>query len=203
MTMIVDERRAFEIRDVEMNEAKTKIAGIAVPYNDAADLGWFMEEHAPGSLAKSIKEAARSLPLTLFHQDHVLDSHIGVASEWKELDKGLRGVWDLDDSPTAQRAAKLATPDDNGNSVLGYFSIRFAPIRSEWTYAKDFNPDLGPNFKDRVRRLESRLLAVSLLSTPAFKNAPVEFVRSGEPQRQRKATRREVDVWRDELARLR
>lgn len=203
MTMMIDERRAFEIRDVEVNSTLTKIAGIAVPYDDPADLGWFLEDHAPGSLAKSIKEAARSLPLTLFHDDHVLDSHIGVASEWRELSHGLRGVWDLDESPTAQRAAKLAQPDENGNSVLGYFSIRFAPIRSEWTLAKDFNPDLGPDYKDRVRRLESRLVAVSLLSTPAFSKASVEFVRSGERQRERKTTRRDVDVWRDELARLR
>lgn len=203
MTTMQAERRAFEVRDVELNATKTQIAGIAVPYNDPTDLGWFLEDHAPGSLAKSIKEAARSLPLTLFHDDEALDSHIGVASEWKELDAGLRGVWKLDDSPTAQRAAKLATPDEDGNAVLGYFSIRFVPIRSEWTLAQDFNPDLGPDYKDRVRRLESRLVATSLLSTPAFAKATVEFVRSGERQMARKATRRNVDIWREELARLR
>lgn len=203
MTTMQAERRAFEVRDVELNATKTQIAGIAVPYNDPTDLGWFLEDHAPGSLAKSIKEAARSLPLTLFHDDEALDSHIGVAQEWKELDAGLRGVWKLDDSPTAQRAAKLATPDEDGNAVLGYFSIRFVPIRSEWTLAQDFNPDLGPDYKDRVRRLESRLVAVSLLSTPAFAKATVEFVRSGERQIARKATRRNVDIWREELARLR
>lgn len=203
MTTITAERRAFEVRDLEVNATMTKIAGIAVPYNTHADIGWFLEEHAPGSLAKSIGEAARSLPLTLFHADDVMESHIGVASEWRELDGGLRGVWDLDDGPAAQRAAKLATPDANGNSILGYFSIRFAPIRSEWTYAADFNPDLGPGHKDRVRRLESRLVATSLVSTPAFAGAAVEFVRSGEQALRRKATRRDVDTWREELARLR
>ena len=203
MTTMQAERRAFEVRDVEVNANRTMIAGLAVPYNDPTDLGWFLEDHAPGSMAKSIREAARSLPLTLFHADDVLDSHIGVATEWTELDAGLRGVWKLDDSPTAQRAAKLAEPDEDGNSVLGYFSVRFVPLRSEWTYAQDFNPDLGPAYKDRVRRLESRLVAVSLLSTPAFAKATVEFVRSGERQLARKATRRDVDVWRDELARLR
>lgn len=205
MSTMQAEARAFglELREVETNATRTKLSGIAVPYNAPADIGWFMETFEAGSLAKSIKEAARSLPLTLFHEDHVLDSHIGVASEWQDDKAALRGVWTLDDSPIAQRAAKLATPDDDGRAVLGYMSIRFAPIRSEWTYAQDFNPDLGPAYKDRVRRLEARLLAVSLVSTPAFKEAAVEFVRSGERQRERKSTRRDIDVWRDELARLR
>ena len=203
MTTMQAERRAFEIRDVELNDSKTMLAGLAVPYRTPADLGWFLEDHERGSFAKSIKEAARSLPLTLFHEDHVLDSHIGVASEWQDNDEGLRGVWKLDAGPIAQRAAELATPDEDGNAVLGYMSIRFAPIRSTWTYAQDFNPDLGPKYKDRVTRLESRLLAVSLVSTPAFKEAAVEFVRSGERQLERKSTRRDVDVWRAELARLR
>ena len=205
MTTMQAERRAFEfeLRDVETNQARTKLSGVAVPYNRPADIGWFMETFEPGSLSKSIREAARSLPLTLFHNDDVLDSHIGVASEWIDDQSALRGVWTLDDSPTAQRAAQLATADEDGNAVLGYMSIRFAPIRSEWTYAEDFNPDLGPAYKDRVTRLEARLLAVSLVSTPAFKEAAVEFVRSGERQLARKATRRDVDIWRAELARLR
>jgi phage head maturation protease len=203
MSTMVDERRAFQIRDVEVDTGRKQLSGIAVPYDTPADIGWFMETFVAGSLAKSIKEAARSLPLTLFHEDHVLDSHIGVAREWIDDRGALRGVWDLDDSVTARRAAQLATPDEDGNAVLGYMSIRFAPIRSEWEYAKDFNPDLGPAFKDRVRRLEARLLAVSLVSTPAFKEAAVEWVRSGERARERKATRRDVDTWREELSRLR
>lgn len=197
MTILEAERRiqTFEVRDVETNGAKTKLSGIAVPYDTPADIGWFLEDHAPGSLAKSIKEAARGLPLTLFHEDNALDSHVGVASEWIEEAGGLRGVWSLDDGPIAQRAAKLATPDENGNAVLGYMSIRFAPIRSEWTYAEDWNPDLGAGHKDRVRRLESRLLATSLVSTPAFVTARVEWVRSSERGRTREATGREVDAW--------
>jgi len=187
--------QTFEIREVETNAGKTKLSGVAVPYDTPADIGWFLEDHAPGSFAKSIKEAARGLPLTLFHDDHALDSHIGVATEWTEEAKALRGVWALDDGPIAQRAAKLATPDKDGNAVLGYMSIRFAPVRSEWTYAEDWNPDLGADHKDRVRRLESRLLATSLVSTPAFVGAKVEWVRSSERARTREATGREVDAW--------
>jgi phage head maturation protease len=205
MTIMEAEQRiqSFQIRDVETNGSKTKLSGIAIPYDTPADIGWFLEEHAAGSFAKSVKEAARSLPLTLFHEDHALDSHIGVASEWLDEKGALRGVWDLDDGPIAQRAAKLATPDENGNAVLGYMSIRFAPIRSEWTYAEDWNPDLGAAYKDRVRRLESRLLATSLVSTPAFVGATVEWVRSSERARTREATGREVDAWLDWVSEMR
>lgn len=203
MTALLAERRALEVVELEVNAAKTMLSGLAVPYNREADIGWFMEEFAPGSLAKSIKEAARSLPLTLFHDDHALDSHIGVASEWKDRDDGLRGVWKLDDGPIAQRAAELATPDEDGKAVLGYMSIRFAPIRSEWTYAPDFNPNMGPAYKDRVRRTEARLLAVSLVSTPAYSTAAVEWVRTGERAITRDATGRELTEWMSYVQQMR
>lgn len=82
-------------------------------------------------------------------------------------------------------------------------SVRFQPIRSEWTYADEFNPELGPAYKDRVVRKEARLLEVSLVPTPAFKEATIQWVRSGEPMRQRAKQTRALDAWREELARLR
>lgn len=194
------ERRAtkVELVDLELNATKTKMQGIAMPYNDPADVGFFVESHLPGSFAKSIKEAARSLPLHVFHDDMAEFGHvgmpIGVASEWDDNEKLLRVVWDLYDDAKSQRAAQLATPDADGNAALGYFSVRFQPIRSNWSMAKEWNPDLGSDHKDRVERVESRLVSVALVSTPAFIRTPVEWVRSATPPG-REAGQRKVDAW--------
>jgi HK97 family phage prohead protease len=176
------------------------LEGTAVPYNRDADIGFFVEQFSPGSLAKSITEAARSLPLHLFHDSASFP--IGVASEWRDGKDALEGVWKLDDSDLAQRAAKLAQADDDGTALLGYMSIRFAPIRSEWTYVDDWNPDLGPNHKDHVIRTEARLLETSLVSTPAYKEAAVSFVRTAERAISREASGREVKGWREYLERV-
>jgi len=176
------------------------LEGTAVPYNRDADIGFFVEQFAPGSLAKSIKEAARSLPLHLFHDSASFP--IGVADSWHDGDEVLDGVWRLDDSDLAQRAARMAQQDEEGRAALGYMSIRFAPIRSDWTYVDDYNPDLGPRFKDHVIRTEARLLEVSLVSTPAYVDARVSFVRTGERAIGREASGRVVKGWREYLERV-
>ena len=202
MTVITEERRAakLELREVEISKDLTELTGIAVPYRDPADIGWFVEEHAPGSFAKSIKEAARSLPLHAFHDDVAGQGSaeswpIGYAREWVDDADNLRGVWKILDDEKSQRAARLAKPDEQGFSALGYMSIRFAPIRSQWTNAADFNPDLGPDYKDHVLRLESRLVSVGLVTGPAFTRATVEYVRSAERPRDLTPGQRAVDAW--------
>lgn len=204
MTAVIDEARIYPAVGIELRAEKVNghqfLHGRAVPYDDPADIGWYLEEHAPGSLAKSIKEAARSLPLVLEHDDRF---PIGVASEWDDSAAALDGIWKLDSSERAQEAARLATPDENGNAMLGYMSIRFAPIRSQWEYVEDFNPSLGADHKDKVRRLESRLVEVSLVTTPAFARATVEFVRTAERQRVLEDPTAAVKAWRDELDKLR
>jgi phage head maturation protease len=208
MSRFPDEWRAakLELREVEISKNREFLSGIAVPYNTRADIGWFTETHLPGSLAKSINESARGLPLHAFHDDMTGSGEasswpIGVMSEWQDDANRLRGVWKLDDSEKAQRAAKLAEPDENGQSMLGYLSIRFAPIRSNWTQPEEFNPDLGPDFKDHVDRVESRLVSVGLVSAPAFADAAVEWVRSATPPG-RDAGERQVAAWQTWLAEI-
>lgn len=205
MSRFPEEWRAtkLELRDVELSSNREFLSGIAVPYNVRADIGWFTETHLPGSLSKSIRESARGLPLHAFHDDIVGHGEasswpIGVATEWKDDASALRGVWKLDDSEKAQRAAKLAEPDSDGNSMLGYLSIRFAPIRSTWEMAEEFDPDRGPDFKDHVDRVESRLVSVGLVSAPAFADAAVEWVRSATPPG-RDSGDREVTAWQSWL----
>jgi phage head maturation protease len=205
MSKLPTERRTAPVRmlEVETTDNLKYLSAILVPYNEPADIGWFVEDFAPGSLAKSIAEAARGLPLHVFHDDMAYSGAqmtaeswpIGVASEWDDTSSRLRGVWKLDDDPKAQRAAKLATPDEDGNSMLGYMSVRFAPIRSTWVRVDDFNPDLGPEYKDKVTRVEARLVSAALVSTPAYIGATVEWVRSAEPQRNWDGGARQLDEW--------
>jgi hypothetical protein len=185
-----------QIRDMDTKDGYTRLAGRALPYGVETDIGWYKESFAAGSLAKSIAEAARDLPLLLFHDGRTFP--IGAADEWQDSRTALDGIWRLDHGAEAQRAAQLA---DDG--LLTGMSIGFAPVRSEWTYLPDneWNPDLGQ--KDRVTRLEARLLEVSVVSTPAYKDAAVKWVRTGEQPIKRAMQAREVDAWRAELERLR
>ena len=176
------------------------LEGRAVPYDTLADVGWFLEQHASGSFKQSTKAGTgRGLPLLLFHENRSFP--IGHAEEWRH-DDGLSGVWRLNDSPEAQRAAGAV---DDGD--LNGLSIGFLPIKSEWAYVDEWAPDLGPEHKDRVTRFESRLLEVSLTPTPAFEDAEVACVRTGFNLATRAAMTSArplaVDAWRDVLDELR
>lgn len=174
-TITAPESRLF-VRELEATESYSMLRGLAVPYDEWASIGWFLEQFSPGSLAKSIREAARDLPLNLFHDNRTFP--IGAADEWDETDKGLVGTWRLDGSETAQEAARLAEA-----GMLTGLSIEFAPIRSEWEMADEWDPSRGPDFMDKVTRIEARLGAVGLVQTPAYTKAGVELVRSADARR--------------------
>jgi phage head maturation protease len=182
---LATEWRAAEVVDLQISSGQ--LAATAIPYNVITNLGFMTESFRPGSLTKSIQEAARSLPLHLMHDDMAdfgnVGMPIGVASSWDDNEARLYGVWDLDSGEKAQRARALATPDENGNSKLGYMSIRFTPIRQVWTMAEQWDPS-KPEGKDHVDRTEARLVSVSLVSTPQYIGATVDWVRSaGAPGR--------------------
>lgn len=202
MTTMIDERRTLgiELREVETTASLSMLRGKAVPYDEQTDIGWFLESFAQGSLGKSARESAAALPLMLFHGPDRGGSPFpaGSISRWDEQASGLYGEWRLADDLEAQRAARLAK-----DGHLNRMSIRFSPIRSTWTYVEDFNPDLGASHKDSVVRVEARLLETSLVATPAYESAVVEWVRSTEPMRERQQQKRQVDAWRTELERLR
>lgn len=197
-TAVATERRLherFEIRDVDTKDGFTRLAGRAVPYDEQADIGWFLEEHARGSFAKSIAEAARDLPLNLFHDNRTWP--IGAADEWQDGRKALDAIWRLDHSEEAQRAAQLV--DDR---ILTGLSIEFQPIRSDWQLAETFDPDRGPEYKDRVVRLESRMIGTALVQTGAFVGAQTMWVRAARAPG-RDSEPRALRAWQAELDRLR
>lgn len=198
------ESRAAQIVDLDITSSGF-VAATAMRYNQTAQIAAFTEAFLPGAFAKSITEAARSLPLHLFHDDMAdfgnVGAPIGVASEWQDTTESLRGVWKFDSSEKAQRARQLATPDDDGNSMLGYMSVRFQPIRNKMTYAKQWDPSRGAEGMDHVDHVEARLVSVSLVSTPAYIGATVDWVRSaGIPGRD--TGRRAVDEWAEYLEKI-
>jgi hypothetical protein len=200
MTVEAPERRlvqtVLQMRDTQLVGKPFKfLEGRAVPYDTWANIGWFLEAHEPGSLDETTtRGSGKGLPLLLFHNNR--NWPIGVAESWNSDDGGLNGVWRLNQTSDAQQAASLC---DSGD--LGGMSIGFAPIRSNWQYVDDWDPDLGPDHMDRVTRIESRLLEVSLTPTPAFVEAEVTMVRTREARRLRPSSRR--DGWVRELERLR
>lgn len=190
---------ALELRDVEVSGSTTfqYLEGRAVPYDTWGDVGWFMEKHAQDSFKQSTTGGSgKGLPLLLFHDNRSFP--IGHAEHWRH-DDGLVGVWKLNGEPEAQRAAGAVKDGD-----LRGMSVGFQPKESDWKLADHFNPDQGESGKDKVTRLRSRLLEVSLTPTPVFEDAEVVLVRSSfDPERRRSAQRREVDAWREDVERLR
>jgi hypothetical protein len=166
-------RSTFELRDTG-RVGSHYIEGRAVPYDTPADVGWFVETHAFKSLERSTRGGtAKALPLLLFHDNRSWPA--GHAEQWSHEADGLHGVWKLNDTPEAQQAGELAKAGD-----LTGLSIGFQPIRSKWELldGDEWDPTAGPEHMDRVTRLESRLLEVSLTPTPAFADAQVSMVRS-------------------------
>ena len=192
------------LRDVERSAAGrfNWLEGRAVPYDSFANVGYFLEQHAAGSFERSTKSgtASKPLPLLLFHDNRSMP--IGHADQWRHEADGMHGVWRLNDSAEAQTAGKRADEGD----LIG-LSVGFQPMRSDWAMVDDWDPDLGPTHMDKVTRLESRLLEVSLTPTPAFPEAGVTLVRSAYSLQQRSAMAPrkvlDVDRWRDTVDALR
>lgn len=179
---------AFEIRDVQGTESGSFIEGRAVPYDTWDDVGWFMEQFKKGSFSKSIKEAARGLPLLLWHDNRKMP--VGVSSEWREMDEGLQGIWRIDTKDDqAMEAARKAR-----DGFLTGLSVGFAPIEQD--------TQMDDNGMMWVSRTQARLLEVSLTPTPAYAGAQVSLVRSRVPHGGRNpSTRRsaQLESWKDYL----
>jgi HK97 family phage prohead protease len=199
--------QALEVRDLETNGSLTRMSGIAVPYSTMTDIGPFYESFERGAFAKSINESARALPLMLEHGGP-RGLPIGSAESWSDDVDGLRGVWRFTDSEAAQEAARAVK-----DGVLNFMSVRFMPnigrIRESSVRVRTMAGDMIE--KRHLTHLEARLLETSLVSAPAYAGATVEWVRSAlagdEPfvqmSPESKPTRRYLEEWRDELARLR
>jgi HK97 family phage prohead protease len=188
----------LQMRDLEVTNGRsaTFLEGQAVPYDVYADAGWFMERHAQNSFLKSTtgNGEVRKLPLLLFHDKTSFP--IGHAERWTH-DGGLNGVWKMADTPEAKRAADAAASGDLVGMSVGFIPVQAPKVET----VDDWNPELGPDHKDRLTHIESRLVEVSLTPAPVFADAEVSCVRTAydlqeRAQRHRDQQRSEADAWR-------
>lgn len=193
ITLRAPEVRTFatlEFRETDTSDSGKYLEGRAVPYGEWTDVGWFMEQFSRGAFAKSIREAAKDLPLLLWHDNRSFP--VGKAEKWTEGGDGLDAVWRMDtEDPLAVEATRKA----KGGFLTG-LSVGFAPMPERDTLTID---DDGLPW---ITRNEARLLEVSLTPTPAYAGAQVALVRSRTAQgNHAPAPRRsaELDSWKRKL----
>jgi HK97 family phage prohead protease len=164
------------------------LEGRAVPYDTWARVGWFWEQHRFGSFKRSTNgNSGDKLPLLLFHDNRSWP--IGHAEAWSHPNDGLHGVWKLNGSPEAQRAAQAAEAGDLVGLSIGFADVAQPEEQPGDPYSDD------PEKLPRYTRVESRLVEVSMTPTPAFAEAGVTMVRTRMERPPR--PRREVEYWRE------
>lgn len=143
--------------------------GLVAPYNVTADVGPFTEVLRPGVFAKSIRQAARSLPLHVLHRHDEIP--VGKAVGWEDTDAGLVGDFLFDTRSDAQEAARLA--EEGLLSALSVGFIGMEPHGTRWSRVDG---------KRHAERIEARLIEASLVSVPVWPEAGVLALRSlGSP----------------------
>jgi len=154
----------FEVRDAD-DDART-ISGLAAPYGVKTPLPNYEEVLERGVFSKSIEEAGRNLPLLAFHESRAFP--VGKSIAWEETDEGLFGTWEMAKHEVARTAYEQIR-----DGFLGGLSVGFAPIsgKSDVSGGSKTTPPV-------VTRREARLLEVSVVATPASKEARISLVRS-------------------------
>lgn len=191
---------ALQLSDVDTTASFSMMEGRAAPYGEWGNRGWYLESWAAGLFDKSTKEAARNLPLLIFHDD--LTWPIGSASKWDSRSDGLWGTWKLDTSSEAQRAAQLAK-----DGHLTGLSVGYQPELSTWEFSDmdEWDPDDVATL-DRVTRHVARLVETSVVATPLMVNAGITLVASAEsthrPRRAARESRPKLAAWRKATATL-
>jgi HK97 family phage prohead protease len=174
-----EERRVWglELRDAEVD--KRTMTGLAAPYGVETPIGGqYVEVLAPGVFKKSIREAAKGLPLLAFHNSQTWP--VGKSVEWRETDAGLEGTWEFATTDEATKTYEMAR-----DGFITGLSVGFQPIDSHVEPGNDTTPTT-------VYRREARLFEVSVVPTPAYASAQIMLVRTAGP----KIARPHADRWK-------
>jgi HK97 family phage prohead protease len=176
--MHTTETRVFELREADLTGDRT-MRGVAVPYGvDAPIAGQYLEQFTPGCFAKSIKEAARGLPLYAIHAHDRWP--IGRSISWEDTPEALIGQWEFASSTEADEARGMVR-----DGLATGLSVGFVPIRSDWDPGSETAPP-------RVKRREGRLFETSITPIPTFAAAQILHVRTAGVQ----PSTPHVDQWR-------
>jgi HK97 family phage prohead protease len=177
-----------QVTDIDTTSNLRTLVGRAAPYGAWTFRGWFQLSLAQGCFDKSIKEAAASLPLLLFHDFESFP--IGTASKWDSRADGLWGEWALNDSAEAQRAGRLAQ-----QGVLTGLSVGWSPVLQDWEISDLEEWDFSDiDTLDRCTLREGRLVETSLTPVPAYVDATVSHVAHRE--RRGRSDTPHLDRWR-------
>lgn len=160
--------------DVADEGSEKAFAGLAVPYGKPGPIVVKIngqqtpaeEIMAPGVFAKSIREAAKNLPLLVNHKKDELP--IGRSVEWDERPEGLHARWVM--NPHHPEADKIhAMIKDR---FLTGLSVGFIP--------KVSGVEAGslPSKLPRITRRQGRLFETSTVTVPTFAEALIEHTLS-------------------------
>lgn len=147
------QHREFQIRAVDTE--KREVEGIAVPWGQVADLGWFTEEVQRGAVQDS-----EDTQLWWRHTDP-----IGMVSAHEDQDGGWFIRTKISKTTLGDDALTLAR-----DGVVKNFSIGFEPV--EYTTREDGD-------KVHITHTNIRVREVSLVPLPAYDGAKVTNVRQG------------------------
>lgn len=176
--MTVTEARVFELREVTQT-AERVLRGVAVPYNTPAPIaGQYIETIAPGAFAKSIKEAAKGLPLFVSHKHDQWP--VGRSVAWEDTPTELIGTWEFTTSAEADEARGMVL-----DGTVSGLSVGFQPLRSDWNPGSDTEPP-------SVVRREARLFETSITPIPQYAAAQIMLVRTAGIE----MSRPHADQWR-------
>ena len=149
--------------DLEIRGDGRTIAGIAVPFDESAEIrtdrGKFNEIFRRGSFAKTIADGGRVKFLALHDSTRRLP--LGQATLLREDGKGLYGEFSVSETRDGDEALTLMR-----DGILDALSIGFIPVKDRWSRSRDF-----------VERIEARLLEVSAVPFPSYSGAKILAVR--------------------------
>lgn len=148
MTMTDMIKRSFEIRATD--EEKREVSGIAVPYNEAYDLG-------NGKFERFQKGAVDTTTHVKLFRDH--EDIIGVVTEMQDSDEGLLIRAKISETTLGNETLALVK-----DGAIRSFSVGFIPVENK----TDGNTTI---------RTKVDLKEVSLVPFPAYDNAAVLAVR--------------------------
>lgn len=175
-----DEARVYPIEVRDVDDAAKVMRGVAAPYNEPTPIkGLYLEVLAPGVFAKSIREAAKNLPLLSFH-DHG-SWPVGKALRWEESPAGLIGEWQFAPTEEGEKAWELAR-----EGFVSGLSVGFQPIDSHTEPGTDTRPVT-------ITRKVARLYETSMVTAPAYAGAQILMVRTAGPKR----SHPHADMWRE------
>lgn len=143
------------------------LEGVAAPLNRWQDVGAYDEMLTSGVFDTSLSRYSDRIPLMVNHD--VKKIPVAKPVEWRKQDTALVGVWRFDSRQAAVEAHRLAE-----DGMLTGLSVHFQPGKKKGDNVVDADGDGRP----RVRRMQARLMEVSLVSVPAYPDAEITVVRT-------------------------